>query len=211
MAFGEVEDYSGSLEIVVFPDTLERHRDKFLVDKVLFLRGKIDTGRSAPSFKVEDFLDPGELTAKSWREVHLRLAPGIKSEDDLYELRDILFESRGNCQVFFHVPEGRVAEERATREGGAEQGVAEGQVEARSGIGADDCETDDDGIPIPAASPACADEEESAVIPARQAPLAGPPPKEVLVRANMQILCSPADDVLERFRSLPIVVEAWAS
>jgi len=199
MAFGEVEDYSGSIEIVVFPDTLERHREKFLVDKVLFLRGKIDTGRSVPSFKVEDFLDPGELAAKSWREVHLRLAPDIRSEDDLYELRDMLFESRGNCQVFFHVPEGSGPE-----------GSAETVAPDVEGPLPDDCETDEDGIPLPSAVANCVEEGETQPTAVPEV-LPRPAGKEVLVRANMQILCSPDDEVLDRFRTLPVVVEVWSA
>ena len=104
MAFGAVEDYRGSIEIVVFSDVLERFRERFVVDKVLCLKGKIDLTRSAPSFKVEEFADPADLKDKSWREVHVRLAPGIASEDELYDLRDALFEAPGACAVFFHVP-----------------------------------------------------------------------------------------------------------
>ena len=200
MAFGEVEEYSGSLEIVVFPDILEKYRQEFLVDKVLFLRGKIDTARSAPSFKVEDFLDPGELTAKSWREVHLRLAPSIQSEDDLYDLRDVIFENRGNCQVYFHVPE----------HGGPDAAAsAPASLPAQAMDG--DCETDEEGIPLPSVSAACA-EEEGAEAPLPSTPIPPSPPiKEIIVRANMQILCSPSSEVLERLRTLPVVVEAWAS
>ncbi|MBL8968537.1 MAG: DNA polymerase III subunit alpha, partial [Spirochaetaceae bacterium] len=98
MAFGSVEDYAGSIEIVVFSDQLERFRERFVVDKVLCLKGKIDLTRSAPSFKVEDFVDPASLKDKSWREVHLRLKPGIASEDELYDIRDALFEAAGPCQ-----------------------------------------------------------------------------------------------------------------
>ncbi len=142
MAFGAVEDYSGSIEIVVFSDTLERFRPSFVVDKVLCLRGKIDLSRSAPSFKVEDIADPASLKDKSWREVHIRLVPGIASEDELYDLRDALFESAGSCAVFFHVP---------SAEGG----------------------------------------------------------REAIVRANPQISCSPAEDVIARLCGVRGVVEAW--
>jgi DNA polymerase-3 subunit alpha len=104
MAFGAIEDFAGSMEIVVFPDMLEKSRESFVTDKVLCLRGKIDTSRSAPSLKVEEIADPEGLRDKSWREVHLKLKAGISSEDELYDLRDILFETPGPCTVYFHVP-----------------------------------------------------------------------------------------------------------
>jgi DNA polymerase-3 subunit alpha len=104
MAFGSVENPSGTIEIVVFADTLERFRDRFEVDSVLFLRGKIDLSRDRPSFKVEDFSDPDALTEKSWQEVHLRLGLGIEHEEDLYGLREAILDAHGPCHVYFHVP-----------------------------------------------------------------------------------------------------------
>ena len=104
MAFGAVEDYVGSIEIVVFADTLERFRDRFVVDSVLCLRGKVDLSRGNPSFKVEDFADPASLKERSWKEVHLRLAEGIAEEEDLYGLRDAILDEPGSCNVYFHVP-----------------------------------------------------------------------------------------------------------
>ncbi len=111
MAFGAVEDPAGSIEIVVFADTLERFRERFAVDAVLCLRGKIDLSRDRPSFKVEDFVDPDSLKEKSWQEVHLRLDGRIEHEEDLYELRDAVLDAHGGCQVFFHLPGRSGAEE----------------------------------------------------------------------------------------------------
>jgi DNA polymerase-3 subunit alpha len=104
MAFGALEDPAGSIEIVVFADALERWRDKFLVDSVLCLKGKIDLTRGNPSFKVEEYVDPSSLKEKSWKEVHLRLGSAPRHEEDLYPLRDALFDEPGSCNVYFHVP-----------------------------------------------------------------------------------------------------------
>ena len=106
MAFGAIEDPAGSIEIVVFADTLEKWREKFVVDSVLCLKGKIDLTRENPSFKVEDFVDPSTLKEKSWKEVHLRFDRAPGAEDELYALRDALFDEPGPCSVYFHVPLG---------------------------------------------------------------------------------------------------------
>jgi DNA polymerase-3 subunit alpha len=106
MAFGSLEDPAGSIEIVVFADALEKWRDKFAVDSVLCLKGKIDLTRGNPSFKVEEYVDPASLKEKSWKEVHLRLGVAPQSEEDLYPLRDALFDEPGSCNVYFHVPSG---------------------------------------------------------------------------------------------------------
>jgi hypothetical protein len=49
-------------------------------------------------------VDPDTLKDKSWREVHVRLQEGIAGEDELYDLRDLLFETPGPCSIWFHVP-----------------------------------------------------------------------------------------------------------
>ena len=92
MAFGALEDPAGSIEIVVFADALERWKEKFVVDSVLCLRGKIDLSRGKPSLKVEEFVDPASLRERSWNAVHLRLGIPPSHEEDLYALRDALFD-----------------------------------------------------------------------------------------------------------------------
>lgn len=104
MAFGKVEGYDGSVEIVVFSDTLEKHPGRFEPDAIVFLRGKVDTERESPSFKVEDWANPAELREKSWRDVHIKLG-ALRREAELDALRDLLFASQGSCGVVIHVPQ----------------------------------------------------------------------------------------------------------
>ncbi len=104
MAFGKVEGYGGTMEIVVFSNTLETNPGRFEVDSIVFLKGKIDLGRENPSFKVERLVQPGELKEKSYRTMHIALN-AVRREEDLEGLRDILFESSGQCGVVLHVPD----------------------------------------------------------------------------------------------------------
>lgn len=103
MAFGKVEVYGGSIDIVAFANVLERHAGRFVLDDIVFLKGKIDLTRDPPSFKVEDAVDPAELKEKSYRDVHIVLRT-VRSEDELEPLRDVLFSASGSCGVVFHVP-----------------------------------------------------------------------------------------------------------
>jgi DNA polymerase-3 subunit alpha len=103
MAFGLIEDYSGTLEIVFFADVLERLRPQLEVDRVLFLKGKFDATRGKPSLKVEDLVDPATLREKSWRELHIRLTE-VSNETGLLELRDALYSLHGSCALYLHVP-----------------------------------------------------------------------------------------------------------
>jgi len=102
MAFGKVEGYGGTIDIVVFAATLEANPGRFEADAIVFLRGVVDLERETPSFKVEGLLQPAELKEKSYRTMHITLNP-VRREADLEGLRDILFESSGQCGVVLHV------------------------------------------------------------------------------------------------------------
>lgn len=108
MAFGLLEDYSGSIEIVVFPDTLELLRPKLMTDRVYCVKGIFDASRGKPSLQVMELLDPSTLKERSWREIHLRLAPDDSetrySEESVIPLRDAIYSLPGACALIFHIP-----------------------------------------------------------------------------------------------------------
>ncbi len=104
MAFCKLEDYRGAIDMVVFPDVLEKHETSFVKDRVLCVRAVFDNSRRTPSLKLQEILDPDSLRKASWRELHVRLAPGNFDENNLYELRDAVYSLHGQCKVFFHVP-----------------------------------------------------------------------------------------------------------
>jgi DNA polymerase III alpha subunit len=124
MAFGKLEDYHGSIDIVIFPDMLEKNEQAFIKDRVLCVSGMYDNSRRAPSLKIQAILDPESLRKASWRELHIRLANSVRAtgqagftdraepsqasaifdETSLYVLRDAIYSLHGQCKVLFHVP-----------------------------------------------------------------------------------------------------------
>lgn len=124
MAFGKLEDYHGSIDIVIFPDMLEKNEQAFIKDRVLCVSGMYDNSRRAPSLKIQAILDPESLRKASWRELHIRLANSVRAtgqagftdraepsqasaifdETSLYQLRDAIYSLHGQCKVLFHVP-----------------------------------------------------------------------------------------------------------
>ncbi len=200
MAFGSVEDYSGSVEIVVFPDFLEKYRERFVVDRVLCLRGKIDLSRGQPAFKIEDFVDPATLKERSWKEVHVRLEAGIRDPEKLDPLRDALFDNAGSCQVLLHVPESSFSSRRKSPDGNVD-GIA---------VPEDDCESE---AVLQGTDPSGCGEGEGGSPPGKFL-LAGRPPapkalRETIVRAHMSISCSASQEVLDKLAVLPGVAEVW--
>jgi DNA polymerase-3 subunit alpha len=104
MAFATLEDFKGSIELVLFPQALEKFRERFVLDAVMAIKGKVDTSRDKVSFKVEDLAQPEDLKARSIREVHIRLDLNLlRGEDDVAELRELVFENSGSCNVLFHM------------------------------------------------------------------------------------------------------------
>ena len=121
MAFGLLEDYVGSIEIVVFPDTLELLRSQLVTDRVYCVKGTFDASRGKPSLQVKELLDPASLKEKSWRELHVRLVPaegaGKYDEETLIELRDAIYSLHGQCSLIFHIPVRDKGEEAIVRAG----------------------------------------------------------------------------------------------
>jgi DNA polymerase-3 subunit alpha len=121
MAFGKLEDYHGSIDIVIFPDMLEKNEGAFVKDRVLCVRGIFDNSRRAPSLKIQEILDPEALKKMSWRELHIQLSPALcraesggaaeqSGESGLYQLRDAVYSLHGQCKVIFHLPLSRGGE-----------------------------------------------------------------------------------------------------
>ncbi|GAB1433642.1 DNA polymerase III subunit alpha [Spirochaetota bacterium] len=105
MASGKVDTYDGSLDVVMFSKVLESHAGQFATNSIVFFRGKINTNRDKPGFRVESVLQASDLREKNFQTIHIALNP-VQEEKDLDELRDILFEGSGQCGVVFHVHNG---------------------------------------------------------------------------------------------------------
>lgn len=107
IAFGKLIDYDGEIPIAFF-DNCPNLKDKIELGKVYAFKGKVNLRDNEACFVVEDFESFEKLQQRNFHEVHIELFPDIKNESQLYDLRDLLFDSTGNCKVFFHItlPEG---------------------------------------------------------------------------------------------------------
>jgi DNA polymerase-3 subunit alpha len=103
MAFVEVEDKNGSMELVVFSDVFARYRELLEENQVRAFFGKLDTSRGEPSFIVDEIIPPSKIKQKKAGSVHIRIARDFLNEDNSYQLRDFLFDQKGGCMLFFHL------------------------------------------------------------------------------------------------------------
>ena len=57
MALITVRDYTGAIDLAIFPDTYEKYKNKCIVDKVAIIKGKISTRNSEKNLIVEEIKD----------------------------------------------------------------------------------------------------------------------------------------------------------
>jgi len=103
MAFAEIEDKNGFLELVIFSDIFEKYRELLEENHVRAFFGKIDTSRGEISFIVDEIVHPNSIKQKKATSVHLRIARNFLNEDNSYQLRDFLFDQKGGCTLYFHL------------------------------------------------------------------------------------------------------------
>jgi DNA polymerase-3 subunit alpha len=103
MAFAQLEDFRGTVELVLFSDVYEKSRQRLVGDSVVVVRGRIDNSRGEPKLLVESLLDPDELRERTARAVHLRFASAEVNEEQFLRLRDFIVGKPGDCGVYFHI------------------------------------------------------------------------------------------------------------
>lgn len=110
MAFGVIEDYTGSCEFVAFEESLSRVTGVVDVNRVVGLSGTVQKRRRAPDPKnaprqlaLSGARLPNDLAERDVSEIHIQLTSEANSEDRLCELRSLMIHSTGPCPVFLHV------------------------------------------------------------------------------------------------------------
>lgn len=103
MAVLNFEDLSGAVEAVVFSDDLEKHRDLIRVDKLLFLRGRVDRKRETPSLKVTDVIPLEDGQARLAESVIVSISTIGADRAKLELLREACKAHPGDRPVFVKV------------------------------------------------------------------------------------------------------------
>ncbi|MGA2976274.1 MAG: DNA polymerase III subunit alpha [Spirochaetia bacterium] len=106
MAFAQLADFNGSIELILFSDVYENRRALIVNDAIVGVLGKIDTTRGDAKVKVDDIMEPGAVPQKLAQAVHVRLKDEVGSEESLHTMREYLLDRRGSCSLFFHVQSG---------------------------------------------------------------------------------------------------------
>jgi DNA polymerase-3 subunit alpha len=102
MAFAVLEDFNGTIELVIFSSVLEQYEHKIKEDTILGVMGRLDLSREKPSFIVEEFKEPEDLGTKDLSEIHVLLDGTLNQEEDFYTLRSFFIEHPGSCSIYLH-------------------------------------------------------------------------------------------------------------
>ena len=110
MAFGTVEGFKGTVDIVLFSRVYEQYGHMLEDDRVLGFTGQVDLSRSEPSFKVKDVIVPEEMREIQQSEVHIEMAEKDFEHEELVDFRSFLQDNNGNSTVYLHLkrPDGPV-------------------------------------------------------------------------------------------------------
>jgi len=103
MAFLQIEDFEGSIELIVFPKIWEEKSIYLSVDSIMGFAGKIDSSRGDPKLLVDEVFRPEEMKESDSSEVHIKIGRNF-NEDDLISLRSFMIDNQGNSPVYLHVP-----------------------------------------------------------------------------------------------------------
>ena len=98
-----LEDFVGSIEVTVFPDTLEQMQPLLKLDSIVFIQGELDTRREQPSVRINGIIPVSEARRRLARQIVVRLRSLPATLDLLPSIRQVCRAHRGRCALHFDV------------------------------------------------------------------------------------------------------------
>ncbi len=103
MAFVTLEDLSGFVEMVVFPEVYQACAELIKGEEPLLVSGSLDIGEETCKLMATEIISLREMQERQTSKVHFRLtSPGL-DEDQLISLRSILGRYPGKCEPLIHL------------------------------------------------------------------------------------------------------------
>ncbi len=110
MAYLTLEDLTGLVEIILFPDVYKIAEPLLTVDNPVFIKGFIDKGNETVKIIAKDILTLSQV-AENWTgKVHVNLQTAGLEKDFLVKLKSILESHHGKNEIFLHLisPDGKM-------------------------------------------------------------------------------------------------------
>ena len=100
MAMFTLEDAYGSVDGVIFPDSLALYEDLFQADRMVFLRGNVDHRREEPSIRVSEVFDMTRAEEDLTKAVNVKMPDENLSKKQLKEFKTLCQRHPGRCPVY---------------------------------------------------------------------------------------------------------------
>ncbi len=106
MAVFELEDLEGTVEVMVFPRTMQEHGPKLQDDTIVLVRGRIENSEDLPKIFAQDIEVIEDLADN--QPVRVRLDPNGDDPATIADLKSILSAHPGDSPVELHLSDRRV-------------------------------------------------------------------------------------------------------
>jgi DNA polymerase-3 subunit alpha len=107
MAVFTLEDLQSTVEVMVFPKTMQNYGHLLDDDAVVIVRGRVDTRDDQPKLMAME-LERFEPVVDGNPPVRINLRPAALSDELLSALKALLSEHPGESQVFLHIGDRQV-------------------------------------------------------------------------------------------------------
>ena len=103
MAFVTLEDLSGFVEVVVFPEAYQAAVEELHGEDPLLVRGTLDVGEESCKLIASEIVALAAYQQRQTKRVHFRLTAPTIDEQQLKNLHGIVLQNPGECETMIHV------------------------------------------------------------------------------------------------------------
>jgi DNA polymerase-3 subunit alpha len=105
MAFLEMEDFEGSIELLAFGDAYEKFKHLLAADAMILVRGQVSMreGDKKPKLRVDNVIALSETRIKLTKSVHVRMKTQGLEEPFVKEMFDECAKATGDCNLIIHL------------------------------------------------------------------------------------------------------------
>jgi DNA polymerase-3 subunit alpha len=103
MAVFTLEDLQGSVEVVMFPDVLNRYADYLDEDKVVFVKGKLDYRREKPNILAIELVALDQVTEKLAAKVKIWLDANDVTKEKVARIKSVCQSHRGKSPLYVSI------------------------------------------------------------------------------------------------------------
>ena len=103
MAILKLEDLSGTVEVIVFPDLYKSANALLLTDTPLIVAGQLDKSEQGNKIKAVRIHLLTDVKKKGTKRMDIKLNATGLTQDDLLKVKDILLQNRGDIPVYLRL------------------------------------------------------------------------------------------------------------